>query len=265
MRNVKNLLLGGKRWIVSLIAVAALLVIGAGSGYAMASVSTTPAAASNLYGCVNGSTRALENVYTLPQNFQGCTNGFPITVASGKDGTTGPAGPAGVAGTNGTNGAPGATGPAGVKGDTGATGPSGVQAINTSKLTTTASVPTGGSFNSKALQVGSIDLKAGTYLINLSAQSEPSADTATGVQPQFFLYNQTKNSSFTGDLLNIGSGTLAPAGTNHDNYASGSAIVTLSSDTTLLVYGFGYDNDSGASDYSLIAGSINAVQLTPAS
>lgn len=172
-------------------------------------------------------------------------------------GGTGPAGP---------TGATGETGPAGATGAAGAQGPSGVQAIDTSKLTATADVPTGGSFNSKAIEVGSIDLKAGTYLVNLSAQSEPSADSsAAGVQPQFFLYDQVKNASFAGDLLNIGSGTLAPAGTNHDNYASGSAVITLSSDTTLIVYGFGYDNDSGASDFDLIAGDITAVQLTPAS
>ena len=79
---------------------------------------------------------------------------------------------------------------------------------------------------SKAVQVGSADLPAaGTYLLNLSAQSEPSADTSpAGVQPQFFVYDQAKNASFTGDLLNIGSGTLAPAGTGHDSYASGTAI-----------------------------------------
>jgi hypothetical protein len=235
VNSIKNIFFGGKRWIVSLIAVAGLLVIAGGTAYA----ATSSAPPSAKIGCVSSPNRTLTNVFeNAPTNFT-CTNGFAVSLSG--TGTTGSQGPAG------------------------ATGPSGVQAINMSKLTATASVPTGGSFNSKAVQVGSIDLKAGTYLINLSAQSEPSADTAAGVQPQFFLYNQAKNSSFTGDLLNIGSGTLAPKGTNHDNYASGSAIVTLSSNTTLLVYGFGYDNDSGASDYSLIAGSIDAVQLTPAS
>jgi hypothetical protein len=217
-------------------------LIAAGAGIASAATSTTPPPATR--GCV-GVGRALTNVYENSTSFPGCTTKQGFAVSLSGAGTTGPAGPAG------------ARGPA---------GPSGVQAVVTAPLTATAGVPTGGSFNSKAVQVGTASLPAaGTYLLNLNAQSEPSADTSSaGVQPQFFVYDQAKNASFTGDLLNIGSGTLAPAGTDHDSYASGTQIVTVTGPTTLYIYGFGYDNDSGASDFNLIAGSLNAVQLTPA-
>lgn len=221
--------------------VGAVALIAAGAGIASAASSTAPPAASR--GCVSGSARTLVNVFENASSFKGCTTaqGFAVTLAGG--------------------------GPAGAQGAQGAPGPSGVQAVVNEPLTATSDVPTGGSFFSKAVQVGTVTLPgAGTYLLNLSAQSEPSADTsAAGVQPQFFVYDQPKNSGFVGDLLNIGSGTLAPAGTSHDSYASGSQIVKVTGPTTLYVYGFGYDNDQGASDYNLIAGSVNAVQLTPAS
>jgi len=244
--------------ITATIAVGALALSAAGwqmeNGAAASLAASTAgktAAPSSIYGCDTGSGRALTGVYTVPTNFQPCKNGFPVTVASGLAGKTGATGPKGEEGATGA---------------TGATGPSGVTATSVTALTATSEVPTGGSFNSKAVVVGTVDLKAGTYLVTLAAQSEPSSDTsAAGVEPQFFLYDQVKNAAFEGDLLNIGSGTLAPAGTSHDLYDSGTALITLTSDTTLYVYGFGYDNDTGASDYNLIAGSLTAVRITPAS
>jgi hypothetical protein len=222
---------------------AVAVAVGVGGGIALAANSA--AAPSPLFGCINLTTRTISAAHTA--SAPTCPKGtFPFQT--------------------GAKGATGAAGAKGATGTTGATGPSGVQAVINEPLTATAGVPTGGSFNAKAVQVGTAKLPAkGTYLLNLSAQSEPSADTSSaGVQPQFFVYDQPKNANFTGDLLDIGSGTLAPAGTEHDSYASGTAVVTVDGPTTLLVYGFGYDNDSGASDFNLITGSISAVQLTPA-
>lgn len=103
-------------------AIASVLVIGGGTAFAVTTTaaSAKPASASNLYGCVSGSSREIVGVYTVAGNFKTCPSGsFAITVASG------------VNGKNGTNGAPGAkgatgaTGAQGSKGDIGATGPAG--------------------------------------------------------------------------------------------------------------------------------------------
>lgn len=260
----------------AVIATAAVLAaIGIGGGVANAATTHTNAAtstvalpaASPIIGCVTGSSRTVEHVFTTGTGFQksgGCPSGSFAFQAGAKGAT----GAAGAKGATGATGAKGATGATGANGQTGAQGPSGVvSAVNTQLVTgTPVNVPTGGSFFGKSVQVATANLPAGgTYLLNLSAQSEPSADTSSGgVVPQFFVYDQPKNASFTGDLLNIGSGTLAPAGTGHDSYASGTAIVTVTAPTTLIVYGFGYDNDSGASDFNLIAGSLSAVQLNVA-
>lgn len=102
-------------------AVAALAVIGGGSAIAVASVTTaspTPA-----YGCVAGSTRVLEHIYTSASNFRGCPSGsFAVTI--GAQGARGPAGPAGPKGATGATGATGQTGPQGATGAQGPAGPS---------------------------------------------------------------------------------------------------------------------------------------------
>ena len=50
-------------------------------------------------------------------------------------------------------------------------GPSGVVSTAISDLRGVASVPTGGSFVSRSTQVGTIALKAGTYLLNVNAKA----------------------------------------------------------------------------------------------
>jgi hypothetical protein len=241
---------GGVLGLVAVMSASAAFALSAGAdssaraSLTAASSVTVPPAVTR--GCVVGPNRTIMDGFENPTGFDNCkkTGGFAVALG----GQTGP---------KGATGPQGATGPA---------GPSGVVATGVQALTA-GSVPTGGSFNAKAVEVGSIDLAAGTYLVGLKAQVEPSADSASGVNAQFFLYDQVKNASFAGDLLNIGT-DVAPAGTSHDAYASGFTLVTLSEDTTLIVYGFGYDNDSGASDFTLISGpssQVDAVRITPAS
>lgn len=100
------------RYLIGGAAIAAL-ALGTGGGYALAAtLAAKTAPASNIYGCVSGSSRTLEHVYTVAGNYKACPKGsFAVTVASGK---TGPAGP---------KGATGKTGP------TGPTGPAGVEAV----------------------------------------------------------------------------------------------------------------------------------------
>ena len=149
---------------------------------------------------------------------------------------------------------------------TGPQGPSGVVSTATTDLGGFASVPTGGGFVANSTAVGTVPLKAGTYLISVNAKATPNAVTSGAVFPQFFVYNQAKNSSFTGDLFNVGSGSLEQfpttvLSTKIDSYYSGSAVITLASDTTLHVYAFGYDSDQGAGSYALDDLSVTATRI----
>jgi hypothetical protein len=127
-----------------------------------------------------------------------------------------------------------------------------------------ASVPTGGSFNSLAPEVGTFDLTPGTYQVVMNAKVTPivQANAATQVFPSLHLYNQVKNANFSGDVLDVGGSALeSGAYKNVDSNYSGTAIVTVAADTTFHVYGFGYDSDTGAGSYQLDDLSVTVVQI----
>jgi hypothetical protein len=158
------------------------------------------------------------------------------------------------------------TGPKGAPGQKGDPGPSGIVATSTTDLGGVNSVATGGGFVANATQVGStISLKAGTYLLSLNAKATPNVSSAIEVFPQFFVYSQPANADFTGDLFNVGSGPLASNNTSIDSYYSGSAVITLTQDTTLYVYAFGYDSDRSAGSYTLDDLAVTATQINPGS
>jgi hypothetical protein len=136
-----------------------------------------------------------------------------------------------------------------------------VVSTTTTDLGRVASVATGGGFVANSTPVGTVTLKAGTYLLNLNAKATPKASSAIEVFPQFFVYDQVKNASFTGDLFNVGSGPLASNNTSIDSYYSGSAVLTLAQATTLHVYAFGYDSDRSAGTYVLDDLSVTATQI----
>ena len=198
-----------------------------------------------------------------------CPKGY-TTISWNKVGPQGPAGANGSTGPQGPAGANGATGPQGPAGATGATGPqgpSGVVSTSTTDLGGVASVPTGGGFVANATQVGTVKLGAGTYLINVNAKATPNAVTNGQVFPEFFVYNQAANSSFTGDLFNVGSGALEQFPTSVlsskiDSYYGGSAVLTIpSGGETLHIYAFGYDSDQGAGSYVLDDLTVTATQI----
>lgn len=130
----------------------------------------------------------------------------------------------------------------------------------------TGTVVTGGSFNTYATEVGTLDVAAGTYQVTLTAKAagDPAfsaAHPSVGVEPNLFLYDQAKNPSFTGDLLNIGSGTLPLGNHTADGYYSGTGVITLAQATTLHVIAFGYDADTSAGAYNLEDTSITLVPV----
>lgn len=93
---------------------AAVLAGGGGVAYALTASSSSVPKPGNyvIYGCVSGSTRTLEHVYTVAANFKGCPSGsFAVAFNS-----TGPRGATGAAGKNGTNGKNGANGTNGTNG-----------------------------------------------------------------------------------------------------------------------------------------------------
>jgi Collagen triple helix repeat (20 copies) len=249
---------------VAATAAAAAAIIG-GPAVALAASGTSAASAappkiSPTHGCIVGSSRTLEHVYTSARKGTTCPKGsFPVNFPAGSPGATGATGPQGPAGPKGDTGPAGPAGPQ---------GPSGVVSTSTTDLGAFASVPTGGGFVANATEVGTVSLKAGTYLLNLNAKATPpSGGTGSAeVFPQFFVYNQVKNSGFTGDLFNVGSGALeSGANAQIDSYFNGSAVITLASDTTLHLYAFGYDSDRGAGSYTLDDLSVTATRINAGS
>lgn len=194
---------------------------------------------------------------TSTANSGSCSGYDSKWVNVGGNGPAGPAGPQGPAG------------PAGPAGATGPQGTSGVVSTSVTDLGSVSSVATGGGFVANATQVGTITLEPGTYLVDISAKATPNAVTTGAVFPQFFVYNQPANSDFSGDLFNVGSGALEQATAAElasdpiDSYYSGTGEITLSVKTTLHVYAFGYDSDTGAGSYTLDDLSATVTQLQP--
>lgn len=236
-----------------------LIIALAGGGYALAASSGRaggPQPGGNLVAaCVSGTGQLAWFEQSNPGHK--CADGL----YTWKWSVTGPQGPQGSPGPRGY------PGPQGPQGDTGAQGPSGVIGTTTTDLGGVASVATGGSFVTNATAVGSgVSLKAGTYLISLNAKATPLMTSAVQVFPEFFVYDQVKNAAFAGDLFNVGSGALESGGNvNIDSYYSGSTVITLTQDTTLDIYAFGYDSDRGAGTYALDDLTFTATQIQPAS
>jgi hypothetical protein len=125
---------------------------------------------------------------------------------------------------------------------------------------TATNVITGGGFVANSTEVGTVSLDAGTYTISVNAKATPTGG-AEAVFPQFFLYNQAKNSNFTGDLFNVGSGALATGSSTLDSYFSGSTVIKLDAATVLHVYAFGYSPDKSAGSFTLDDLNFTAVPI----
>jgi hypothetical protein len=158
---------------------------------------------------------------------------------------------------------------------TAAQGPSGVVSTKTYTLKSDPSgnsdiIPTGGSFATHAIMIGTATLPAGTYLINVNFMATPTAATTGAVFPQGFVYDGTAKSDFSNDMYNFGSGALAPYNTStptdqvNSYYSGSSEIVVPAGGETLDVYAFGYDSDHGAGSYELNSATLTATALNVA-
>lgn len=235
------------------------LAVG-GVGLAAASphaapVAVSAAATSQISGCIETSSRIIENTHVASS----------VTCPGHDTHLTW-----NVQGPKGAKGAPGPAGPAGPQ------GPSGVVSATTYDLLanetnpdSTMTINAGGSFTTGNTLVDTINLSAGTYLVSVDFKGVALTDGGVGAQitPQLFVYNGTAKIDFSNDLFNVGGGDLQPATTNHDSYYSGTQIVTVpTGGETLNIYGFGYLDNSGSGTWGLEKGSVlTAVQLNPGS
>jgi hypothetical protein len=189
--------------------------------------------------------------------------------ADGIDGEDGAAGPKGATGPQGVAGPQGAVGPQGVVGDKGETGPAGNDGVNgadafvasgSENFAPTVIQQIGGSWKSVNpaetsghTMVGSVDLKAGTYMLAVNASYwKSSATTAT---PSLQLQvnsgvgdawpTATYITTFTGDFPVGGKAGNKSYSYVLEQTSSGYAVVTLAEDTTIEVDAFGYNPESG--------------------
>lgn len=243
---------------------AAALAASGGNSSSPTAGRTTAASGPVYHGCVNDSHgRVIDSVFAngrVPKCPRGSWaiqwNAKGQTGPRGQVGATGPAGPAGQ------------TGPAGPAGPQ---GPSGVVSTANDSLvgSTPMNVPTGGPFSKNKTLVGTIDLKPGTYLLNVNFMASPNAPTNGAVFPSLYVYNGPQTTGFANDLFNVGSGALEQATSAEitandvvDSYFSGSGEITVpSGGETLDIYAFGYDSDTGAGSYQLDTAVVTVTAL----
>jgi hypothetical protein len=241
------------------------LALASGASPASTSAAVT-VPAGTIQACVYpGSNRTMERVVWASATKITCPTGtyYGSWNGKGNTGPAGPTGPTGPKGDTGLTGPKGDTGATGANGATGATGPSGVQALTSQSFPEQDGIVTGGSFVNLSTQIGTMPLAAGTYEICLNGKAEQPVAATGSISAQLFLYDQAKNSGFTGDLLNVSTNTQG--GNNHDAYLDGCTVISETSAVTLHLYAFGYDSDSQSGSFNLMSAAITAVQLTPAS
>ena len=147
--------------------------------------------------------------------------------------------------------------------------------LSTHKLAYTPASPavmkTGGTFkgDSRRTDIGEITgLPAGTYLLVFHAKVTPDPGYAGTAQvfPQFMVYNGPGPSAgcttgcWGGELAHFGAAPLEPAGSGHDSFYGGTAVVTVGAGDVLHVYAHGYDSDSSGGTYLLDSASVQFVR-----
>ena len=149
-------------------------------------------------------------------------------------------------------------------------GPSGVVSTsNTNLVSAPVTVTTGGSFSSLKTLVGTVKLKAGTYLVNVNFMAAPNEVTTGEIFPSLFVYKGAALANFSNDTFNVGSGALEDPNSAEvtdgdliDSYYSGSTEITVpAAGETLDVYAFGYDSDAGTGSYTIDAATVTATAL----
>lgn len=244
--------------------VVAVAAISTTAYAASASSAATPAKPGAIYGCVSGSARTLDHVYTSATSFKGCAKGtLAVTVKSvaGPKGATGAKGAPGVNGTNGkngtngTNGATGPAGPAGAAGAAGPAGPAGAALLSTTAVAAgTSPVATGGSFFANHTTAATITVPNGKYTVCFDIKIANVAGQSSTTWPLAAIYDGAPLANFSNDQFNVANGALPPIAAI-DQYLSGCGGVIVSSGS-VTVNLFGYMGDRSAGQYTNEGGTV---------
>ena len=94
--------------------------------------------------------------------------------------------------------------------------------------------------------LGSFTLPKGTWLVNTSAKFHRTVAGVAGSRPQVGLRigQGTASPNWGTEVGTVGGADISP-GNGHDLFGSATKVVTVAEDTTVGVYGFGYNDDTG--------------------
>ncbi|MFD7157986.1 hypothetical protein ACFV9C_25520 [Kribbella sp. NPDC059898] len=125
----------------------------------------------------------------------------------------------------------------------------------------------GGKYFDGFTPLGTFKLPKGTWLVNTSVTFNRAAAGVAGSMPQVGLRigqdpNASGDAKWGIDVGTVGGVAISPA-KGHDLFGSTVKVVTVTGDTTVGVYGFGYNQDQGSAGSGEItaAASIVAVQV----
>jgi len=185
-----------------------VLVAAVGGGVAVASSTAQP---TNLYACISGKSRVVQNAYTTASSFKGCPKGTtPVTVASGAPGKTGPRGPAGPQGKTGSQGIQGPPGPVGPTGPPGIYVPTTASAsISVTDDPDTAAVPEPLTYPNGGIWA----LDSFAFTINIIRRGAADLSHCTNAPAgNATCYYYTGSASINGTFKSLGGNTVSPLG-----------------------------------------------------
>ena len=217
--------------VVAIAAGATVLAVAAGgAGFAAGQIDSGDVKNESLRGAdiKNGTLSGKELTKSLKEHLKG------------SEGPQGPAGP------------PGPEGPKGDKGDKGDPGEDGAALEDSFVSTAPTTIDTGGSFTQRATELGTLELTAGTYIVNGYGFFD-TVNTATprGDTPRLQLALRgpaVEGNPFGADYGTCFTGAFAPEPADREATCTTIRTVTLSADTTVRVMAFGYHGDNGATD-----------------
>ncbi|NIK60865.1 hypothetical protein [Kribbella shirazensis] len=121
----------------------------------------------------------------------------------------------------------------------------------------------GGKYFEGFTTIGQFKLPKGTWLVNTSVTFNRTVAGAAGSMPQVGLrIGQAAPSTWGTDVGTVGGVAISPA-KGHDLFGSSVKVVTVDAETTVGVYGFGYNHDQSAAGSGEItaAASVVAVKI----
>lgn len=168
--------------------------------------------------------------------------------AAGKPGPVGATGERGETGAQGPAGADGQTGPAGPAGADGTDGTDGANFeltyANTFEPVTIANL--GGSFATRATQVGSFELPAGKYLVQTDALFKHNGSTPNASPSLMAAVRVDDGTQWGADASTVFATFPGPTTTEREAQGTSLRVITLTETKTINVKAFGYNANQSA-------------------